>query len=445
MEADSSLQSISELIPHISFHAPGTTGTIAFVVALVLLIFSALISGSEVAFFSLRPADIDQLRKDKSKNSDVLLKHLEQPEWLLATVLIANNFINVGIVMLLAFGLTAASDFGEMAWAKFLFEAVVITSVILFFGEILPKVYATRFANKFARFMAFPIMGARKVTKPLAFILVSSTNLVNRRLSRKVKSLSMDQLSQALELTANELTDEKDILEGIVKFGNIYVGEIMTPRVDVIDLDCKSDYNKVLAVIVESGYSRIPVYEETPDNVKGVLYVKDLLAHLDEPTGFEWQKTIRPAYFVPETKKINDLLAEFQSKKIHLAIVVDEYGGTAGIVTLEDILEEIVGDISDETDDEEVNYSVLPDGSYIFEGKTLLNDFHKVTNTSDDVFEDVEGDAETLAGLLLEIKGEIPKKNETIEYRDYHFTVVSADNRRIKKVKFTTKPIGNKQ
>lgn len=440
MEADSSFQSILASFPHIAFHAPGAAESVAFVAALALLICSALISGSEVAFFSLRPADIDLLRKEKSKSSHMALKHLEQPEWLLATILIANNFVNVGIVMLLAFSSSSVIDFGGVVWAKFIFEAIVITSVLLFFGEILPKVYATRHAKKFARFMAYPLMGVRKTTKPLAFLLVSSTNLVNKRLSRKVKNLSMDQLSQALELTANELTDEKEILEGIVKFGNIYVGEIMTPRVDVIDLDWKSDYNKVLAVIVESGYSRIPVYDETPDNVKGILYVKDLLAHLNESAGFEWQKTIRPAYFVPETKKINDLLGEFQSKKIHLAIVVDEYGGTAGIVTLEDILEEIVGDISDETDEEEVNYSILPDGSYVFEGKTLLNDFHKITNTNDNAFEDVVGDAETLAGLLLEIKGEIPKKNETIEYRQYLFTVVSADNRRIKKVKFSTKP-----
>ncbi|MBN2743556.1 MAG: gliding motility-associated protein GldE [Marinilabiliaceae bacterium] len=399
-------------------------------------------SGSEVAYFSLKPSDIDILKKEKGKNNQLILKHLDEPEWLLATILIGNNFVNVGVVILAAFVSGSVIDFGQANTLRFVFETILITSGLLFFGEILPKVYATRHPRSFAAFMAFPLLAINKIFHPISYLLIASTNIVNQRLTRKAKSLSMDELSQALELTANELTDEKEILEGIVKFGNIDVQEIMTPRVDVIDINIESDFKKVQAVIVESGYSRIPVYEDTPDNVKGILYVKDLLLHLDQDASFEWQKVIRPPYYVPETKKINDLLSEFKKRKIHMAVVVDEYGGTAGIVTLEDILEEIVGDISDEMDEDETPYVQMPDGSLIFEGKTLLNDFHKVTDTDESEFEPVRGDAETLAGLLLEIKGEIPKKNETIEFNNCTFTVVAADNRRIKKVKFMQhKPI----
>ncbi|MBN2166346.1 MAG: gliding motility-associated protein GldE [Marinilabiliaceae bacterium] len=402
----------------------------------MLVLFSALISGSEVAFFSLKPGDIETIKKSNSKYDKLILNHIEESSWLLATILIANNFVNVGIVILSALISEMVLNFGSLYPLKFIFETVIITSVILFFGEILPKIYASQHCHKFARIMSYPLYFLKKVTFPLGYILVKSTNIVNKRLAGKSKSLSLDDLSQALELTANELKDEKEILEGIVKFGNLYVEEIMTPRVDVIDIDNKSDFNKVLAVIIESGYSRIPVFEDTPDNVKGVLYVKDLLPYLDQERTFHWQSVIRPAYYVPETKKINDLLSEFKAKKIHMAIVVDEYGGTAGIVTLEDILEEIVGDISDEMDDDEALYSHLPDGSIIFEGKILLNDFYKVSETNEKDFEYEKGDAETLAGLLLELKGEIPQKGETIEFKDFSFTIASADNRRIKKVRF---------
>ncbi|MCU4154804.1 gliding motility-associated protein GldE [Carboxylicivirga sp. A043] len=400
---------------------------------------SALISGSEVAYFSFEPQDMQYLKDNETKRNKLVLRHLEDKETLLATILISNNFVNVAIVILTSFIAAAIVDFGENATVKFIFEIIFITGIILFFGEILPKVYASQSPRKFAGFMAYPLLVFTKVLKPLSLILTKSTNVVNRRIAKKVRNLSMDDISHALELTVNDISEEKDILEGIVKFGNIDVSEIMTARVDVIDVEIKSNYNKVLQVIIDSGFSRIPVFEETPDNVKGILYVKDLLAHLDEEAAFEWQSLIRKAYYVPETKMINDLLEEFQSEKIHMAIVVDEYGGTMGIVTLEDVLEEIVGDISDELDDDEEFYSKMPDGTIVFEAKVLLNDFHKITNTDEELFNDVRGEAETLAGLILELEGQIPQKNDVVEYGSCLFTIVAADNRRIKKVKFEFK------
>jgi gliding motility-associated protein GldE len=424
---------------------PFTIGTsIAFVALLILLAFSALLSGSEVAYFSLSPNDLHELENINNKSSRQILKHLKNPEQLLATILIGNNFVNVGIVILSAFITNSLVVFGEPKWAKFVVEVIGITAIILFFGEILPKVYASRFSRRFAETMAYPIMILKGLFSPLSIVLVKTTSFVNKRIAKKTASISLDDISHALELTHDEISDEKDLLEGIVKFGAISAAEIMTARVDVIDIDITSDYNKVLTIIVESGYSRIPVYENTPDNVKGVLYVKDLLPFLDKDKNFNWQKLIRTSYFIPETKKINDLLEEFQQNKIHMAIVVDEYGGTSGIVTLEDILEEIVGEISDEMDDDESFYVHQPDGSILFEGKILLNDFHKVTNTDEHIFENVRGEAETLAGLILEMKGEIPDKNEQITYKNFSFTIVSVDSRRIRKIKFEHKLKGKK-
>ncbi len=419
---------------------PLTMSTSMSIMALIILLcFSALLSGSEVAYFSLSPKDVIDIEEMDNKTSKQILKHLKDPEQLLATILIGNNFVNVGIVILTAFITNSLIIFGNPPWLKFVVEVVGITAIILFFGEILPKVYASRFSKKFAGIMAYPLMLIKGVFSPLSIILVSSSNFVNKRIAKKSGSISLDDISQALELTSDEITDEKDILEGIVKFGNINAAEIMTPRIDVIDLDITSNYNKVLSVIVDSGYSRIPVFENTPDNVKGVLYVKDLLPYLDKNEDYNWQKLMRTPYFIPETKKIDDLLEEFQLNKIHLAIVVDEYGGTSGIVSLEDILEEIVGEISDEMDDEESLFVLQPDGSILFEGKTLLNDFFKVTEIAENVFEKVRGEAETLAGLLLEMKGEIPDKNEKITFLSHIFTVISVDSRRIKKVKYEHK------
>ncbi len=424
---------------------PLTMGiAISILVLIALLVISALLSGSEVAFFSLTPTDLQDLEGRESKSSSLILKHLKSPEHLLATILIGNNFVNVGIVILSAYITNSLMIFKE-PWMKYGVEIIGITALLLFFGEILPKVYAARFSRKFAEAMAYPIFLLRKSFSPLSAILVSSSGFVNKRMAKKTGSISLDDLSHVLELTGDEITEEKELLEGIVKFGNINAAEIMTARVDVIDIDFISDYNKVLAVIVESGYSRIPVFENTPDNVKGVLYVKDLLSHLNKDNTFKWQEIIRTPYFIPEAKKIDDLLEEFQQNKIHMAIVVDEYGGTSGIVTLEDILEEIVGEISDEYDAEESFYVRQPDGSIIFEGKTLLNDFHKVIEIDEVEFEKVKGEAETLAGLILEIKGEIPDKNEQIRFKNYLFTVVSVDSRRIRKVKFENKPFKAKK
>jgi len=419
---------------------PFTLSTLfALLINACLLLLSALISGSEVAYFSLEPNDINILKEKETKTNKLVLRHLIDKELLLATILISNNFVNVAIVILTSFITSNIIDFGGNDTIKFVFEIIFITGLILFFGEILPKVYASQSPRRFAGLMAYPLLFLSRLLKPFSLVLTKSTNVVNRRIAKKVNNLSMADISHALELTGNDISEEKDILEGIVKFGNIDVSEIMTARVDVIDVETKSDYKKVLQIIIDSGYSRIPVFDETPDNVKGILYVKDLLAHLSEGSDFEWQNLIRKAYYVPETKMINDLLEEFQAQKIHMAIVVDEYGGTMGIVTLEDILEEIVGDISDELDEEEEFYTKLQDGAYIFEAKILLNDFHKVTQTNEDLFNEVRGDAETLAGFILELRGEIPQKDEVIEFNNYIFSIIAADNRRIKKVKFEVK------
>ena len=428
--------SIAPYIIDITFYSftPGTA--ISIVVSVLLLIMSAMISGSEIAYFALSPKDLDELKNHDTKTNRLILKHLRFPELLLATILIGNNFVNVGIVILTAFIVSSTVDFGSSTTLQLIIEIVGITGLILLFGEIIPKVYASHFSKKFASLMAYPLMIMIKLFKPLGFILVKSTKVVNRRLVKKKRALSLDELSHAVELTSGDIVEEKEMLEGIVKFSNIKAEEIMKPRVDVVDLDIKWDFNKVLHMIIESGFSRLPVFEGTPDNIKGILYVKDLLLYIDKEASFIWQKLIREAYYIPETKMINDLLREFQTQKTHMAIVVDEYGGTSGIITLEDVIEEIVGDISDEMDVDEDSYRRLPDGTYIFEGKTLLNDFFKITSVGEDEFDQVRGDAETLAGLLLEIKGAMPEKNEAIIYMEYHFTILAADSRRIKRLSF---------
>lgn len=406
---------------------------------LVLMILSALISGTEMAFFSLKPVDLEYFKQKNTKSTRTATKLLADPELLLATLLIGNNFVNVAFVILASFVGTSLIDFGNALLLKFIFEVVIITAMILLFGEIIPKLYASQFSRRFALGMSIPIAVLQKILKPASSLLIRSSSLVSRRLVKHQHNISLDELSHALELTGADMPEEKDMLQGIVKFSNLSAEEIMTSRVDVVAIDAKSEYSKVLQVIVESGYSRIPIYEETPDEIKGVLYVKDLLPHLDSEPGFDWVKLIREAYFVPGTKKINDLLAEFQNNKIHMAVVVDEYGGMAGIVTMEDVLEEIVGDISDEYDDEEAMYTAMSDGSLVFEAKILLNDFFKITGIEPSEFDSVRGEAETLAGLLLELKGVIPQKHERIDFKDYSFTVLAVDNRRIKKIKFMVK------
>jgi putative hemolysin len=436
LKTDLFLSHILMVAPDIVFHPITTDIIIAIAATMLLLAGSALISGSEVAYFSLKPDDINHLRVRESGKSHQVIKHLENPELLLATILIVNNFINVGIVIISAFISSNLLSFGPSTTLKFIFDVVVITAIILFFGEILPKVFAGQSPRQFALRMAFPLKRATQLLKPISMLLVKSSQYVKNKAAQKTRNLSLDDISDALDLTGDEIFEEKHILKSIVTFGNINAGEIMTARVDVTDLEIRSDFNKVLAVIVESGYSRIPVFDETPDNVKGILYVKDLLPHLGKDNTFKWQNLIRPAYYVPETKRINDLLTEFQVNKIHMTIVVDEYGGTSGIVTLEDILEEIVGDISDELDEEEDFFSIQPDGTLVFEGKTLLKDFFRITEIEDTTFDHIKGEAETLAGLILEIKGIIPEKHEIIETGPYKFVILASDKRRIKKIKF---------
>ena len=421
------------VLQSISVAAIDFSSIMALVVILLLLVASALISGSEVAFFSLSPVQHKELEEAQKSSCKTVLELLELPEKLLATILIANNFVNVGIVILSTYTTSKVFDFSQYPILGFMIEVVVITALLLLFGEIIPKVYANQYALRFARFMARPISILSRVFSPLSMILVNSTSFINKRFQKK-QNLSIDDISHALDITEGQITEDKKILKGIVKFGNIDVKEIMKSRVDVVAVDTETQFKKLLSVIVESGYSRIPVYEENFDQIKGVLYIKDLLPHLKEPDEFQWQKLLRKAYFVPETKKINDLLGEFQTKKNHLAIVVDEYGGTSGIVTLEDILEEIVGEITDELDDEDIIYEKLDDNTYEFEGKTLLNDFYRVAACEEDVFDELKGDAETLAGLVLEFKGEIPQKNETIKILNFDFTIKAVDNRRIKKI-----------
>ena len=401
----------------------------------VLLFCSAMISGSEVAYFSLTPANLNELDANGSKRDQLVLKHLEEPERLLANILITNNFINVAIVTISAFITASIFDFGNAPLLGFILQVVAITFLLLLFGEIIPKIYANSFALGFARSMSGPLALLDKAFTPLIFILVRSTRLVNRRLARKKQNISMDDLSEALDLTTGVVEDEKEMLEGIVRFSNLEASEIMKPRTDVIAVDIATGLKEVVNIIIESGFSRLPVFEETSDNLRGILYVKDLLPHLGEKDDFKWQELIREPFYVPETKKINDLLKEFQEKKIHLAIVVDEYGGTEGIVTIEDILEEVVGEITDESDEAEEFYKRIDSRTVIFDGKTLLNDFYKVTELDDELFDDVKGDAETIAGLILELKGGFPAVNDVVHCKSVEFTILSMDQRRIREIK----------
>lgn len=404
-------------------------------IVLLLLLNSALISGSEVAYFSLSAADKQRLKK-KGKTNERVRKNLESPEKLLATILVANNFVNVGIIILTAFITNNLVSITNAPVFEFIFQVVLITFFLLLFGEIIPKVYASHFALSFAKFMALPLQTLEKLFRPINAILIYSTGFVNRRLQKHKKNISMDEISQALELTSDkELSEEKEILEGIVKFGTKDVSEIMRPRVDVVSIDIKTGFKEVIKVINKSGYSRIPVYIDSFDNISGILYIKDILPHSHKANSFKWQTLIRPPFYVPDTKNISSLLEEFQKTKVHLAIVVDEYGGTSGIVTLEDILEEIVGDITDEFDAEENFFSKVSENEYVFDAKVLLGDFYKVVNCDDTIFDEIKGDADTLAGLILEIKGEIPSLHEEIKCKQFKFTIKEVDNRRIKQIK----------
>ena len=409
---------------------------IAILLAVFLLFASGFVSASEIAFFSLSPVDLSEIEEGKHTSDRRISALLNDSERLLATILISNNFVNVTIIMLCNYFFASTIHFGNSVILEFLLITVVLTFLLLLFGEIMPKIYSAQNTLKFCRKAAPAISFLKKFFSPLSALLVRSSFLVNRCVAKRNYNISVDELSQALELTdKSEISEESNILEGIIRFGEETAKEVMTSRLDMVDLEINTPYSDVLKCIVENAYSRIPVYAESRDNIKGILYIKDLLPHLGKGDNFRWQTLVRPAYFVPETKMIDDLLRDFQANKIHIAIVVDEFGGTSGIVTMEDIIEEIVGELHDEYDDEERTYVKLNDRTYIFEAKTLLSDFYKIMKADPALFEKVEGDADTLAGLLLEIKGEFPVLHERLDYGNYHFEVLEMNTRRILKVK----------
>ncbi len=409
---------------------------------LLLLFFSAMVSGSEIAYFSLTHNHIDGLRKRHKAMDRKILSLLERPNLLLATILIANNVVNISIIILSTLVFRALFDLDINPVLAFILQVALVSFLLLLFAEVLPKVYASRHPLRFSSLMAGPLLILRKLFKPLSSLLVKSTRLIDKRMERKRPHLSMSELSHALEITSDESTTEEDkrLLRGIVQFGNTYVREIMKSRVDVVAVEVGTPFKELIGIIKEAGYSRIPVYRDKFDNVEGILYIKDLLPYLEKEDSFAWQNMLRSAFFVPESKRISDLLKEFQEKKIHLAIVVDEYGGTSGLVTLEDILEEIVGEINDEFDMEEAIYSKLDSNTYVFEGKTLLKDFCKIIGADDDLFNDVKGEADTLAGLILEIKQEIPYRGDKINHGPFKFEIEAADKRRIKRIKVKITP-----
>lgn len=414
---------------------------------LVLLICSALISGAEVAFFSLTPANFITETGKRSNAQKIVVRLLERPKKLLATILVANNAINIAIILL--FDILTDKLFGRMNTEilgidfKLIIEVGVITFLILLFGEILPKVYASRNNVKFSNFMAYPMNVLDTLFSPISMPMRAITLFIHERLGKQKSYISIDQLSQALELTREEDTtkEEQKILKGIVSFGNTDTKQVMRPRMDIFALNIAQEFENIIPGIIENGYSRIPVYKENIDQVVGILYVKDLLPYLDQKD-FDWTLLIRDPYFIPENKKLDDLLNEFKDKKIHLAIVVDEYGGTSGLISLEDIIEEIVGDISDEFDDEDLIFSKLDDSNFVFEGKTPLKDFYKIIRLEDPTaFEENKGESETLAGFLLEISGGFPKKNEIITFLNYMFTIEVIDDKRIKQIKLSIEPV----
>ena len=415
----------------------------------MLLICSALISGAEVALFSLTQKDLDEAKESKSKSFEIIIKLLKQPKKLLATILVANNFINIAIVILFASlsetlfrGVYSELNLGFFK-VDFIFfiEVILITFLILLIGEILPKVYANRNNLKFSKFMAYPLKILDVVISPVSLPMQKVTLEIHKKLGKQKSNLNVDYLSQALELASEDDTtqEEQKILQGIVSFGNTDTKQVMRPRIDIFALDQSVEFKTIIAEIVKHGYSRIPVYNESIDSVVGILYVKDLLPHLQKKQ-FDWTTLLRAPFFVPENKKLDDLMVEFQEKKIHLAIVVDEYGGTSGVVSLQDVIEEIVGDISDEFDDDDLIYSKLDSHNYVFEGKTTLKDFYRIIKLKDEsVFENEKGEAETLAGFVLEISKSFPKVNSIIAFKTYLFTIEAINNKRIKQLKVTLK------
>jgi gliding motility-associated protein GldE len=410
---------------------------IGFVGIFILLFLSAIVSGAEVALFSLSQKNIDDTLHENSSKGKIISKLLDRPKKLLATLLVANNFLNIGVVILFSFiGQNIFSNVNSPA-LKFILEVSVVTFLILLFGEVLPKVYASRNNIKFAKWVAYPISFLDKLLSPISLPMRSLTLYLQNKLGKQKNNFSINQLSQALELTDSDgSTDEQKILEGIVSFGNTDTKQVMSPRIDIFALEISESFEAICIKIIEKGFSRIPVYKDNIDQIEGVLFVKDLLPHIDKKE-FDWTSLIREAFFVPENKKLDNLLKDFQSLKSHLAIVVDEYGGTSGLVSLEDVIEEIVGDISDEFDDENLNFSQIDEKNFLFEGKINLKDFYRIVEVDEDVFEIQKGEAETLAGFILEILGNFPKKDQRITFENCVFTIEAVDNKRVKQIKVT--------
>ena len=447
-ESEPGLYLISHLYTLNSIVLPFTMDALLSIISiLILILFSGLISGSEIAFFSLNPTQIEEIKSQKDDKNSRIIHLLENPKKLLARILISNNFINVSIVLISTYLTQLLFDFNGFEMLGFIIQVVGITSILLLFGEIIPKIYAKNNGLFFVKLMANPLAFTQKIFKPLIHILVYSTNIIDKQISKKKNSLSMTDLSEVVDLavskTEGKHEDETMILKGIATYGETDVKEIMKARVDVSAIEINASFEQVLQSVREWGYSRIPIYDDTLDQIKGILYIKDLLSFIDNKN-HNWNNKIRKAFFVPENKKINDLLQEFRQKRIHMAIVVDEYGGTSGIVTLEDILEEIVGDINDEFDiqNEDFIFNQIDDNTWVFEAKTTLLDFCKVVSIENDIFDEVKGESDSIAGLILEIKGDFPKEGEKIEFEGIVFEVTSMDARRISRVRVKT-PIKN--
>lgn len=427
---------LQQAVEEVHFIMPSVGVVLAACLAALLLVVSAFASGSEIAFFSLSPSDINEMDPERKPKDSAIQKLRDDNERTLATILVTNNFVNVTIIMLCNYVFGKVIDFGNAYWLQFLCITVLLTFLLLLFGEIMPKVFARQNPLAFCRRVVNGILFARKMFWPIETVLLKSRVIAERLLRNDTHVLSVDELEQALELTdKDEIRDEKSMLQGIIRFGDETVKEIMTSRKDVVDIDIKTPFSQVIKCIVENNYSRIPVYQDNSDNIRGVLYIKDLLLHIGKPDTFRWQSLIRPPYFVPETKKVDDLLREFQDNRVHIAIVVDEFGGTSGIVTLEDVLEEIVGEIHDEYDEDDKMYKRVNSNTYIFEGKTPLSDFVKILDVSDDEFSEIEGEADTLAGLMLEMKGDFPEVHEKFEYDNFCFEIMEVSERRIASIK----------
>lgn len=415
----------------------------SFIAIVFLLICSSLFSASEVAFFSLRNEQLQVLREQKeNRTGQIILGLLHDPSKFIATVLISNTMANIAIILTSSYLVDMLFDFSASPILGTVFEVGIVTFLIIMFGEVVPKVYATRKSLALAHRMAYPLYLVTKLLTPLSYTMTSATRVIEKNIRTRSFNVTIDELNHAIDIASDQSTpaEEKQILKGIVKFGNIEVTQIMRQRPDVIAFDVDLPFSQLLEKIIENGYSRVPVYEESIDNIKGILHIKDLLAHLDEKDTYDWKSLLRPPFMVPESKKINDLLEDFQERKTHFAIIIDEYGGVIGIVTLEDVLEEIVGELNDEFDVEDSFYTQIDDNNYVFEAKTMLNDISRIMNIDMQLLKDEEGEAVSLAGLILEIAGKIPEKNETIKHGKLTFTIEAADKRKIKRVKISRTP-----